>query len=253
MLSQGNQWLQTESIDRGQSDIELSSGPVSINYDPPSGNVIAAMGILGAVVGTPDGSWTEVEVGRYYPLNFSGFTRVGALLSSSDLWWAVLAFPFSMMAIVFTVTSIVRNFPPSVLGGCVFIFVILPLVILSALLAAVLLTNIGVDNGGSTDMDGVFMFLFFLSAICSLAAILFSVAAAPCLDELVFSLRPLAVTLSVFAAMMAFVLLPFLVWAQLGDYLTFAKVVSSSLCAAAALGLMVYCVRTSRKYIAPQR
>lgn len=107
------------------------------------------------VVGTPDGNWTLAGVGPYDLVDFSGFTRVGALLSSSALWVAVLAFPFSMLAIVF-------------------------------------------------------------------------------------------------AAMTVFVLLLFLVWTQLGEYLTFARAVIIALCIAAALWLIVYCVRTSRKHLAPQ-
>ena len=243
--SPSNQWLQYQKLqgDTGP-DINPSSGPRSITYDPSSGNVIVAMGVLGVVVGTPDGSWTTVEVGGFRPINFSGLTRVGALLSSLDLWVAVFAFSFSMIAIAFAVVSAVSKFPPSVLGGFALIFVRLPLIALSMLLAAILLANIGV-NGNRVSHDILFLILLF-SVFFSLVSLIFLVA-----EAWILSRRPLAVTAGAFAAMMVFVLLPFMAWAMLGEYLTFVRAVSVALCAAVALGLIVYCVRTARKYVAP--
>lgn len=236
-----NQWLQAENID---GIIKPSSGPVSIAYDPSSGNVIAAMGILGGVVGTHNGIWTTVNVGGYRQINFSGLARIGALLSGLDLWLAVFAFPFSMIAIAFAVVSAVSKFPPSVLGGFAIIFVRLPLILMSTLLAVLLLDNIVVIGGSFAD-DTLLLILFF-SVLFSLISLIFSVA-----EEWILSRRPLAVTAGAFAAMMAFVLLPFMAWAMLGKYLTFAMSVSVALCAAVALCLVVYCVRTSRKYVTP--
>ena len=60
-------------------------------------------------------------------------------------------------------------------------------------------------------------------------------------------MRMLAVTAGAFAAMLLFVLLPFLVWAWLDDDLIFAGVASSALCAAVAVGLIRYYWRASRK------
>ena len=237
-----NQWLQAENIDLV---VEPSSGPISITYDPSSGNVIAAMGILGGVVGTPNEIWTTIEVGPYRQINFSSLARVGALLSSLDLWLAVFAFPFSMIAIAFAVVSAVSKFPPSVLGGFALIFVRLPLIMMSTLLAVLLLEHIVVINDGFTN-DALFLILFF-SVLFSLISLIFSVA-----EEWILSRRPLVVTAGAFGAMMVFVLLPFMAWAMLGEYLTFARAVSVSLCAAVALCLVVYCVRASRKYIASQ-
>ena len=152
-----NRWLQAENI---AGAIKPSSGPISLTYDQSSGNVIAAMGILGGVVGTPTGSWTTVAVGGYRQINFSGLASIGALLSSLDLWVAVFAFSLSMIAIVFAVVSVVSKFPPSVLGGFALIFVRLPLILMSTLLAVFLMDNIVVIDGILTD-DALFLILFF--------------------------------------------------------------------------------------------
>lgn len=73
LLSPENQRRQLKSIKGAGSILELSDGPVSITYDPSSGNLIAVMGIVGiVVVGTPDGSWIPAGVGPYHPLDFSG-------------------------------------------------------------------------------------------------------------------------------------------------------------------------------------
>ena len=72
LLSLENQRRQLKSIKGAGTILDLSDGPVSITYDPSSGNLIAAMGIVGIVVGTPDGSWIPSGVGPYHPLDFSG-------------------------------------------------------------------------------------------------------------------------------------------------------------------------------------
>ena len=72
--------------------------PRSIAYDPHSGNVIAAMGIMGVAVGKPDGSWTPAVVGPYAPVDFSTLTKIGALLSEPNYWASALALPLSLIA-----------------------------------------------------------------------------------------------------------------------------------------------------------
>ena len=258
-----NQRVQAESIDGVGSIIEPSSGPVSITYDPPSGNLIAAMGILGVVVGTPSGSWTTAGVGIYYPLDFSGATRVGALLSSISLWAAALAFPFSMIALALTAVSVVRIFSVYAAAGGYFnpasqSIISLPMSILFTLLAVmfavILLVILGTGRLGHPTQQYIEWFCLLVSAVFSL------VSMAGSMDSLDlatngrwgFSLRMLAVTAGAFAAMLLFVLLPFLVWAWLDDDLIFAGVVSSALCAAVAAGLIRYYWRLSRKGIVPQ-
>ena len=50
--------------------------PYSITYDRSSGNIVVAMGLQGVVVGTPDGEWKPVSVGRYKPTDFSFKGRI---------------------------------------------------------------------------------------------------------------------------------------------------------------------------------
>ena len=72
-------------------DIEnrlMTTEPYSITYDPRSGNIVVAMGLQGVVVGTPDGEWKRVSVGRYKPTDFS---FIGRMLPLSDWRFAVTA------------------------------------------------------------------------------------------------------------------------------------------------------------------
>ena len=258
-----NRWLQGEKIDSQSPNIVLSSGPVSIDYDPPSGNVVAAMGILGAVVGTPDGNWTSAIVGPYYPVDFSSSSRVGALLSGISLWAAVLAFPLSMIALAITVVSAARILPIYASAGVYYnpaslSIITLPMAILFMLVAVtfavILLVIVGTDTIGYPLQEHIAWYCLIISAVFSLVSVAVS------LDSMGFSItggwsfsrRMLAVTIGYFGAMMVFVLLPLVVWAQLGEYLTFAKSVSILICAASTVGLVRYYWRASRKGIAPK-
>ena len=258
-----NRWLQGEKIDSQSPNIVLSSGPVSIDYDPPSGNLVAAMGILGVVVGTPDGNWTPADVGPYYPIDFSSSSRVGALLSSISLWAAVLAFPLSMIALAITVVSAARVLPVYASTGVYYnpaslSIITLPMAILFMLVAAtfavILLVIVGTDTIGYPLQEYIARYCLIISAVFSLVSVAVS------LDSMGFSItgrwslsrKMLAVTIGYFGAMMVFVLLPLVVWAQLGEYLTFAKSVSILICAASAVGLISYYWRASRKSTAPQ-
>ena len=246
-----NQWLQAKNIDKVKYALKPSFGPVSIAYDPPSGNLIVAMGILGVVVGTPNGNWTPAGVGPYNMIDFSGATRVSALFSSISLWAAALTFPLSMIAFAFTVVSVARTLPvyASVVGYFNPIsrpVISLPMTILFALLAttfaAILLVILGTGNMGYPSQEYTEWFCLIVSPVFS------TVSMAGSLDSLDlstngrwgFSLRMLAVTAGAFAAMLLFVLLPFLVWAWFDDDLIFAGAVSAVLCAAVAVGLIRY-------------
>ena len=103
-----NQWLQEIKTNGLEYRLEppadrrvLSKGPVAIAYDPSSGNVIAAVGIMGVVVGTPDGQWSSVAVGEYTPVEFSSSAKLKALLSQNIFWATVVTFPFLMIALAF--------------------------------------------------------------------------------------------------------------------------------------------------------
>ena len=103
-----NQWFQEIKTNGLEYRLEppadgraLSKGPVAIAYDPSSGNVIAAAGIMGVVIGTPDGQWRSVAVGDYTPVEFSSSAKLKALLSQNIFWATVVTFPFLMIALAF--------------------------------------------------------------------------------------------------------------------------------------------------------
>ncbi len=77
---------------------EITTELYSIIYDERSGNVVVAMGLQGAVVGTLDGQWTRVAVGRFAPTDFSIVTKV-LLLRDWELWLVALALAFSFTAL----------------------------------------------------------------------------------------------------------------------------------------------------------
>ena len=81
LQSGGNRWMQ--ALDK--RDIRnrvIATVPGDFFYDSQSGNLILAMGIQGVVVLAPDGTATQVAVGRYSPTNFSFASKVRTFLSS---------------------------------------------------------------------------------------------------------------------------------------------------------------------------
>ena len=88
---------------------EATTAPRRIVYDERSGNLIAAMGIQGVVVGTPDGAWTRHAVGRYSPVDFSFPNKTGLLLSNSGFWAAALALSMSMTGIALVLSQYRRE------------------------------------------------------------------------------------------------------------------------------------------------
>ena len=85
---------------------EITTEPYSIIYDENSGNVIAAMGLQGAVVGTPNGQWTRVAVGEYVPTDFSFVAKL-SLFRDWQFWLPALAvaFSFTVIAMVLAESS----------------------------------------------------------------------------------------------------------------------------------------------------
>ena len=95
MREESNVWAQEHSTER-LSWRETTTAPRSIVYDERSGNLIAAMGIQGVLVGAPDGVWTMYAVGRYSPVDFSLFGKTALLISNGDFWAVALALSLSM-------------------------------------------------------------------------------------------------------------------------------------------------------------
>ena len=94
-----NKWLQ-ERDTRNMRHRVLATRPRAILYHADSGNVIAAMGIQGAAVETPDGRWHKVAVGAYSPTDFSFSAKTRALVESGWLVGAIaLALSLSALAV----------------------------------------------------------------------------------------------------------------------------------------------------------
>ena len=100
-LSQSaNRWAQ--ALDAPSCEPRLTTHPQDITYDPASGNVIVAMGLMGVAVGLPSGEWREVGVGWSYPRDFSFAAKLG-LLTENGFWAGALAAAFAVggVAVVF--------------------------------------------------------------------------------------------------------------------------------------------------------
>ena len=100
-LSQSaNRWAQ--AMDAPSCEPRLTTHPQDITYDPASGNVIVAMGLMGVAVGLPGGEWREVAVGWSYPRDFSFAAKLG-LLTENGFWAGALAAAFAVggVAVVF--------------------------------------------------------------------------------------------------------------------------------------------------------
>ena len=101
----GNENIQKFATSDLAGNYVLSTGPLSVAYDPHSGNVVAAMGIQGVVVGTPDGNWTRVAVGPYEPTDFSLKGRLLALSGELDIQFALLSLGAAFTAIALAVSN----------------------------------------------------------------------------------------------------------------------------------------------------
>ena len=94
-----NRWLQERDTENIGHRV-LAKHPRNIIYHPDSGNVIAAMGIQGVAVETPDGRWHRVAVGPYAPTDFSFSAKTRALVESAWLvGWIALALSLSALAV----------------------------------------------------------------------------------------------------------------------------------------------------------
>ena len=83
----------------------LFTRPLALAYHPGTGNVVAAMGIQGVLMGTPDGLWTPVAVGPYQPTDFSISGRMLYLVGDTELLLMILALGVAFTAVAISVTS----------------------------------------------------------------------------------------------------------------------------------------------------
>ena len=104
----GNRWMQ--ALDkRDVQDAVIATGHSDFFYDGQSGNLLLAMGLQGVVVIAPDGTATQVAVGRYSPTDFSYWGKTRTLFNSLSFRGMtafntgtalLLAFSFAALAVV---------------------------------------------------------------------------------------------------------------------------------------------------------
>ena len=244
-----NEWLQSKQTERW-SGRELAFVPRAMTYDSHSGNLIVAMGIQGVVVGTPNGQWKPVAVGDFVPIDsLSSVRKAGYLMSSYNFWIAVLAFPMSMLALAFFFAhNRLRNPSPSgspiFIGGPVAWVVMLFMVALSVvLLASIDFDPDRFDLGGvgqGSEMAGTLKFLIAVSVLFVGIGYLVSLW-----DRL--RIQKFRAALGSYAAMVAFIILPFLAWLLLGISAWFATLAAIALCSITAFTLSRYLLRAGQQ------
>ncbi len=91
----GNVWVQGQST--GRLDIRrLATQPGQLVYDERSGHLVVALGIQGVLVGTPEGQWVPIAVGRYTPTDFTFLGKTHHLLTNYFFWAVAAALSLSM-------------------------------------------------------------------------------------------------------------------------------------------------------------
>ncbi len=232
----GNEWMQAkQTAHLGGRDLAFE--PDTITYDPHSGNLIAAMGIQGVVVGTPDGQWTPVAVDQFAPIDSLSIARkVQYLMSSYNFWVAALVFPMSMLTLAFFLAHNRLRNPSSFFGFVGRLVSWVVMLFLVALSVVPLLTiNTILDPVGSI-MVGMLKFL--------MAVIVIGVG----IGYLASTQNRLRVpwfwaTFGSYIAMVAFVAVPLLAWLLLGISISFAILASIALCLITAFTLSHYLLR----------
>ena len=103
-----NVWIQNVGARRLDGH-KPATRPLAITYDPHGGNVVAALGVLGVLVGDADGRWTMTGVGRYVPGHFSQAGQWRLLLGWPSFWAVALVVPLMMLAFAFTAAAVFPN------------------------------------------------------------------------------------------------------------------------------------------------
>ena len=112
LQNDANVWMQKNTT-TNLGDRELGTEPYSVVYDERSGNVIVAMGLQGVLVGTPDGQWSRVAVGRHSPTDFSPSSKALQLLSSTSVWVTTICISLSMTLLSVVLSRYRRETFPS--------------------------------------------------------------------------------------------------------------------------------------------
>ena len=237
-----NRWYQGIENRRFEYGGEISSGPTSLTFDSHSGNVIAAMGTQGVIVGKPDGTWTAVGVGTYIPTNFSFFGKAKALFSEVDFWGTVLLLPLSLIATFFAVLPLFCP-PRGVDPGFFSMLFIVTGVVIALFVSFRLLIWVGsVDETENlVAFGGVDIRALFLSVV-SIFAALIAIGATP-------EVHPgpgwRVATVS-FLGMVAFITLSLLPWLLFGWNFGVSAFLAILLCVATTSALTRFAIQKHR-------
>ena len=105
LLNGGNRWMQ--ALDkRDVPSRVITTRAEDLFYDDRSGNLIVAMGLQGVVVIAPDGTSTQVTVGRYSPTDFSFGNKVRTFFNSLLHWGRTLVFTGLAILLTFSFATL---------------------------------------------------------------------------------------------------------------------------------------------------
>ena len=218
-LRQGaNVWVQ-EHATTHLGIREAATGPYGIVYDGRSGNVIAAVGIQGVLVGTRDGQWTRVSVAQFMPTDFSLSGKTRLLLSNYVFWAAALAIALAMTGYALLASQ-------SRTRGALEMLVAMPAAVASVSLVLVF----GGSDAAPESNYGIEVMLGVLALPLGFGLM------AACWRQL----KHWRVVVPAFLSMNTLVVLNFMLWLHLGIPLILAKVSTIVLTALVAVVLVGY-------------
>ena len=215
-----NVWVQEQSTTQFVRK-EIGTRPYSITYDERSGNLIAAMGLQGVVVGSPDGRWSHVAVGDYSPTDFSLRGKGLVLISNFNFWLIAFVLSLSMTEIALALALFRSDI--AVFG------------VISAMVSGGLLLRFGQPEAPITTFSVISYEAIVLTVAILLAYLVMRASWR--------QLRQWPAILVAFAGMNGLVILVFLLWVHLGFGLTFAKISAFTLVALVAIALTAHLKR----------
>lgn len=210
-----NLWMQARSTENLGSR-RPATKPGYITYDPGSGQVIAALGIEGVVVGTDDGQWIPAPVGPYRPTDFSFAAKTRALLTWFPFLVVLASFSLVTLNMTLAAAYLFRRGAASEGDGC---DVVLALPILGITMAAsvLLLPLLGFEQFDGYD---------FAEIISGALAVLFVLPWQPFIAFMLWPRRwtlKWRVALGSLGGTALLVFLIYFAWVQLGGDFRFIK------------------------------
>ena len=225
-----DQWMQTHNARDLPGIPEPSSGPSSIAYDPGSGNVIAALGLEGVVVGTAGGQWIPAPVGLYAPPDYSNSAKIRALFSREGFWLQLVIAPLAMLNLMLGAAYVFRRKEPAANpndDGCRGMFGLFCL-LCSLGFSSLILLLLSLDAVGTENAE---TFSGILSIVFALPSAFLSIVL---LWPGRWPMRYRAICGNLVTTALAVFLTPF-IWVQTGGELSLARAISLLSCAALAI------------------